>query len=572
MATKYLDISSNYRDRNQYPNPSRFVVEISQTGNQVGPLNARDPVADSSPILFWSSSFDENTASTSVTITGITLTNSLSDPTTFLITAGQGDLRTITNYYNGAILSLTDSATTPVTIRTRILAYKLISSTGAGDTALVTVSTALPANFPTGATTGNIQNPTNNTATSLVPQLFIPTGFLGDNYYVNYIIQYYDPTNADPLSTTQTVTITAYDGTTRLATLSSNTTVSWLTANGMFIMRKAKITTSGAFVYPTTLPSTTSVVQLASTASSDSGLYTGSFLRMLTPVPINTAGYSTNQSSYADEFKIANYIAGNGTTNVAILAGTTNAFSLTPSTSSSVDNYYVGGLLTLDLGGGTQETLRVTSYTGSTHTGTVASNWTQNHASGASWMMRTAILATAVTLPAVQAPQTQNLYEIELFTRDNWVPFSYTGSLVSQQESVCTELELVSLTIPNSLLKSSRGGRAIFYPYLYVELQPISASANYRGILYSNNPNAYKMMFRVVCDDTTPISNTLFLHMDSDSQTATVKFKPNDSFLFAVYQPDGSLLETVAQDYYSPTEPNPLVQISAIFSMKRSPQ
>ena len=49
----------------------------------------------------------------------------------------------------------------------------------------------------------------------------------------------------------------------------------------------------------------------------------------------------------------------------------------------------------------------------------------------------------------------------------------------------------------------------------------------------------------------------------------TVKFKPNDSFSFGVYLPNGSLFTTIAQDSSSPQKPDPLVQVSALFSLKR---
>jgi len=51
--------------------------------------------------------------------------------------------------------------------------------------------------------------------------------------------------------------------------------------------------------------------------------------------------------------------------------------------------------------------------------------------------------------------------------------------------------------------------------------------------------------------------------------THTCKFKPSDSFIFSVRHSNGELLKTVLDDFYSPTEPNPLCQISACFSFKR---
>ena len=49
----------------------------------------------------------------------------------------------------------------------------------------------------------------------------------------------------------------------------------------------------------------------------------------------------------------------------------------------------------------------------------------------------------------------------------------------------------------------------------------------------------------------------------------TLKFKPNDNFKFGVYLPNGDPFKTIEEDTTSPLKPNPLVQISAVFSLKR---
>ena len=123
-TTRYLEFDSTYRDRNQYPNPANFLIEISQTG-QKSKENAVDPITLASPILYWNTSFDESVASLSVNITGIDFVNSPSDQNLFLIIGAQGDFRKTVNYYDGAVLQLTDTAST-VRIFTRILTYKLI--------------------------------------------------------------------------------------------------------------------------------------------------------------------------------------------------------------------------------------------------------------------------------------------------------------------------------------------------------------------------------------------------------------------------------------------------------------
>lgn len=161
-------------------------------------------------------------------------------------------------------------------------------------------------------------------------------------------------------------------------------------------------------------------------------------------------------------------------------------------------------------------------------------------------------------------------FEIEQFSRDNYNPFIYTGSLVSSQETVCYEVELLNLILPNALLISGRGGRPIFYPYIYVELQQVSsAGSTSKNIIYSNNPNSGKMLFRAVVDDTPIPVISPFIKIDGDGMIHVIKFKPNDTFRFAVFHSNGESFETSYSEQFSPTTPNPLTQISACFAFKR---
>lgn len=182
---------------------------------------------------------------------------------------------------------------------------------------------------------------------------------------------------------------------------------------------------------------------------------------------------------------------------------------------------------------------------------------------------------TLNTLPLVttdcilnSVPANNDMFEILQFTRDNVVPFCYSGSLVSQQEMVCYEIELINLVLPNKTLTS--GGRTAFYPYVYVELQNVSgASAGTKCVIYSNNPNSTRMLFRAAIDDIPSPVISPFVKIDGDGMVQTVKFKPNDNFKFGVYLPNGEPLQTVELDSFSPDSPDPLLQVSAMFSLKR---
>ena len=160
--------------------------------------------------------------------------------------------------------------------------------------------------------------------------------------------------------------------------------------------------------------------------------------------------------------------------------------------------------------------------------------------------------------------------EILPFSYDNLNPFVYTGSLVSQQEMVCYEVRLSNLIIPNYVLLSGNGGRAAYYPFVYVELSNVSSTgARLKNTIYSNNPHTTNVIFKLnIYDIQNPLS-TPFVRISGDNVTQTIKFKPNDNLYFKLTLPNGDLFKTGLVEKYSPAAPNPFGQISAIFSFKR---
>jgi hypothetical protein len=182
----------------------------------------------------------------------------------------------------------------------------------------------------------------------------------------------------------------------------------------------------------------------------------------------------------------------------------------------------------------------------------------------------TTTLTMTVSPPFSAVPVIGNIVEINSFSYDNFNPFNYSGSTVSQQEMVCYEIELLTLIIPNQILKTSYGARPIYYPYLYVELSNISsANSGINNVIYSNNPNANKMLFEVPIIDIQQVEDAPFLKLDGNGCVQTIKFKPNDNLKFSVRLNNGMLFETILSEEYSPLPPNELIQISALFSIKR---
>jgi hypothetical protein len=151
------------------------------------------------------------------------------------------------------------------------------------------------------------------------------------------------------------------------------------------------------------------------------------------------------------------------------------------------------------------------------------------------------------------------------FLQNNYIPLIYTGSTISQTQSVAYEISLLQLVLPNLILET--GSYTSFYPYVYVEFSVLEQRLS--QIIYSNNPNSNRAIFLVPIKDIRNKTLSPFIKLTGGSMAQTVKFKPNDSLRFSVYLPNGKLFKTIAYDYYSPSEPNPFVQINAVFGITR---
>lgn len=176
-------------------------------------------------------------------------------------------------------------------------------------------------------------------------------------------------------------------------------------------------------------------------------------------------------------------------------------------------------------------------------------------------------ISSNIQSPSPLFLKTGDVINIVNYIRDNYSPLNYNGSVVSQSENVCYEVSLVSLTLPNVSLRS--GSRAAFYPFFYVEFtNTTSPSGSSNSIIYSNSPNSSNALFIAPITDTTQPLNSSFVKIYSN-MSQTIKFKPNDSLKFSVYLPDGRPFETVEQDTLSPYAPNGVIQIDAVFGIRR---
>jgi hypothetical protein len=150
-------------------------------------------------------------------------------------------------------------------------------------------------------------------------------------------------------------------------------------------------------------------------------------------------------------------------------------------------------------------------------------------------------------------------YELLAFTRDSEGYINLTGCLALN--GGCYEVRLVSLIVPSAILVS--GTHPIFYPYFYVELRP--ADGQVTNKIYSNNPNAWRALFRATVYEDPDSTVNPFLRLTGDGISQRVRFDQGDLYM-RVFLPDGALFRTVLVETSSPASPNPAAQISALFS------
>lgn len=161
-----------------------------------------------------------------------------------------------------------------------------------------------------------------------------------------------------------------------------------------------------------------------------------------------------------------------------------------------------------------------------------------------------------------------NPYIWELWkTNAELVELNVIRGIVPMNQFICYQIELVSLILPNQQLQSGYGNRIAFYPYIYVRFYPINHP--YYDMLYSMNPNAKRILFKVPINNVNTPTISPFVVLTPSNCINTAKFMLNTSFCFDILLPDGSLFLTNLTDTTPPQEPNPFLQVSATFRLKR---
>ena len=539
---KYLDIDSNFRNRELYPNQADFVVKYEDFDEDV-PF-------DNTPITYWNCSFSTDTDVTGeyvrVTVQDITTNDGI-----VTINISSSLLRQETNFYNGAICKLNFTSISQPIPRYKFLIKDLtLTSTTEG---VITLEIEETVNLDDVATI-DILNPTNDTKVGAKPKLFIPNGSGIDNFYSGYFVH--------EIGSREYRTIVDYDGVTKLATLDSNTSYVWVGILYNIILFKKRaneigfIAVTDALNFSGGVSSDRTKLQFgAGWSSTQYGIHDGKYLRLIDPL----ISSELTPPPFGERYKISKYVTLN-TTWVSVAAGG-KTFTL----SEGIEDYT--GLMITDLQ--TISTRTIVSYDTSTKSGTVDINWPAGILAGTVCYILTAVLekplSAAITIvPLVLwSPAT---YVIEEESIDNRQTVKYDGPYEFSNKPIPYEISLEHLILPNvDLVKRNLCN----YPYLYVRLENLKILNRNNTLFWSNNPNSRSKLFRVVINDVKSQEKGNFIFLNSGKMVQNMLFNLKDGFRFTIYFPNGEIYQTKESDESFPLYSNPMLQISALFSFKK---
>lgn len=161
-------------------------------------------------------------------------------------------------------------------------------------------------------------------------------------------------------------------------------------------------------------------------------------------------------------------------------------------------------------------------------------------------------------------------YAILLQTEDNhaYLVNSGGGIISGLRTPEEYKISLINLSLPNKLLKSSKGGYITEYPFVYVRFS--NSDIKKAGSFLSNNKNinTLNINFKVLIDNTVDDQITKFVVLKAGDMKQIQTIILDADIHFAVYLPDGSLFQTIESDRESPWKPTDDLQISALFSME----
>lgn len=298
MSKRFIEIYSAHRNRSQFPQAASFTVPFTNSGQQLGPFNALDPITTGPIYYAWKGITSTNSLITEGALkTGSTDGSLLlGQPTT--LPSGTTELSNIFNYYNGLNITVSSVAS------------------GTGTQQIVSYNPNSAATIPSVAFDGASGNYT-ILDPSTSSQIYIPSVDLLGNTILNYSQSYNGYYIMDETLTSSANgipvarKITNYNFLTQIATLESPFPSPGWSNSDTYTLRKTLPSFS-----VTALSCTSNTITLSSSASNVDQSYVGQYIYLTPFTPTGTDVLDPLPSLTNNVFLVNSYIGSSYTATV----------------------------------------------------------------------------------------------------------------------------------------------------------------------------------------------------------------------------------------------------------------
>lgn len=159
---------------------------------------------------------------------------------------------------------------------------------------------------------------------------------------------------------------------------------------------------------------------------------------------------------------------------------------------------------------------------------------------------------------------------IQNFVREGVVPLNFSGSYFTQSQMTCYEITILNLILPNVEIDSLNSLLTSGFPYVLLEISNVTMpNSGNKNVIYSNNPSVVNSTFVCSISDINDPIKSKFIKISSDGTIQTIKFSPADNLRFRILLPSGEPFKILQNDYLPPSFANPKLQIESLIELKR---
>lgn len=543
--TKYLEISSSYRNRTLYPSQTNFVTDLTTYNYSV---NKKNPIIDSLPIMNFHGFED---------ISGVFFSGGSTFEPLLDNTSSNNN-----GYYNGCRIKSSISPT--ISESSTIYNYNSFNKK-------CSLTSSINIHDSTNYFEYKIKNNSDNNEQSI----FIPNGDQHNIYNGMYLENVSLPGGISDINQ-RMKKVVGYDSTNKLLKIESSYPTGWIKNSAYRFRKKLPLQlgigiengiginyTSGIKV------STNSAATSLSILNNGTGYAVGSYdctgngndLKITVTSVENGAITNFNIISPGQNFNINDQVVVDGGDNNCILKveKLSTCLCIKNTTSGNIIgnvNNYVGKYIYINNQNEDMTSTESYYYNVPKKIETVDSQGIYLISDQFISTDETWISILNGTLPGVNSS-----WEIHQADRDG--VYNLIANNLYKKET-CYDISLCKLIIPNKILK--KGGSPKNYSYFYVELRNNSYSNN--NMFVSNNPNSSSALFKAsVCDIRS--NDVVFLKLNSDNYEQSIRFNLNDSLLVKIFHDDGDELLYEDSDNMLPYEINQRLQINLLFHLKK---